>query len=327
MPAASTGSIPSERFRYRHLARRPAAHFETLYRADPARNREEVVSGLGLSVARWIVEAPRNDSRREHRGRWLGHFASSCRVRLKVRWLRKRRSPKTQYRSGPTSQHATNLTYSTPLAGLLPESVHSDDKGFPALIIFRADIEGLSAPHSSGAHPTEATDWDAVRWQLRAMSPGARIGKITFPKSATDFSLIQAESGDKQELEIFAEPGSGAFLGSKNKVAWLDPSVDFHQDLLSGNRSGALHRPHWHRLVELEPERPDRLAGGPAGLEARAGVPKSGPWRRVNYELHKWGGLWANALLLVISATGIILAYPDAFRSAAKSVSKPRVGR
>jgi signal transduction histidine kinase len=31
--------------------------FERFYRADPARNREEGGSGLGLSIARWIVEA------------------------------------------------------------------------------------------------------------------------------------------------------------------------------------------------------------------------------------------------------------------------------
>jgi uncharacterized iron-regulated membrane protein len=196
-----------------------------------------------------------------------------------------------------------------------------------ALIIFRADIEGLSAPHSSGARPSEGTAWDAIQRQLRAVNPAARITKIEFPVLASGALLIQAESGDKQELEIFAEPGSGAFLGFKKKVAWLDWLVDLHQNLLSGKRGRALTGIIGIALLGLSLSGLTSWLAGRRDWKRALALPKSGPWRRVNYELHKCGGLWANAMLVVISATGIILAYPDAFKSAAKPVSKQRMGR
>jgi signal transduction histidine kinase len=39
--------------------------FERFYRADPSRNRSEGGSGLGLSIAKWIVESHRAEIQAE----------------------------------------------------------------------------------------------------------------------------------------------------------------------------------------------------------------------------------------------------------------------
>lgn len=57
---------------------------------------------------------------------------------------------------------------------------------------------------------------------------------------------------------------------------------------------------------------------GTRNWRAWVSVRRQGSTRRFHFELHRASGLWAYGFLVVMSFTGIGLAYPDSFRQAAE---------
>jgi uncharacterized iron-regulated membrane protein len=188
------------------------------------------------------------------------------------------------------------------------------------VIIFRSKIESVGAPRSTAAVPADGSTFAVMQGQLDTQYPGSRITKILFPETSMDVIVLQAEISERKKVELYADPGTGALLGPKKSVAWLDWLVDLHQNLLMGKTGRALTGIIGSALLLLSLSGLISWLAGQRDWKRTLAVPKGGPWRRVNYELHKWGGLWANLLLIVVSATGIILAYPDTFRATVGTV-------
>lgn len=187
------------------------------------------------------------------------------------------------------------------------------------IIAFRPTIESALAPKVQ--HDSRPVSLAAIEQRFVTAHPGARITRITIPQEPAGLVLIQAEGRDRNRLEIYIETASGRELGPRRTLNWLDWAVDLHQNLLMGKQGRAVTGAIGIALLLIA------LSGLTAWFvgarEWRRGfaMPRKGPWRRANYELHRWAGLWANVFLLAVSLTGIVLAYPESFQRAVRLIT------
>jgi len=198
------------------------------------------------------------------------------------------------------------------------------------LIVFRSDIEGMSAPpvakQNLGARPARGT-WLEIERQLSSMNPDAHISRVVFPPSAGGLLLIQTATKDKRRVEFFADAESGKILCVKQPVAWLNWVVDLHQNLLIGKTGRAATGIIGAALLLLSLSGLASWLTGRRDWKRALALPRGGPWQRVNFELHRWPGLWLNLLLIVVSFTGIVLAYPGFFSVEQRSSMSSRKTR
>lgn len=189
------------------------------------------------------------------------------------------------------------------------------------IVVFRPYIDGVAAPKVSG-RPTNLTAVQAALGaDLTSVHTRARVTRIVFPESSTEPLLVQTESADKQRTQLFVDPASGTPLGTKPKIAWLDWTVDLHQNLLAGKTGRAVTGVIGIALFLMSVSGLISWLAGRRDWKRTLAVPQKAPFRRMNYEGHIWAGLWTNLLLAVISFTGIMLAYPNAFEQGIRMMS------
>ena len=192
------------------------------------------------------------------------------------------------------------------------------------IAVFRPVIENATAPRvpSRGSFSSLAP----VELAFAGAHPGARMTRVTIPEQSPGLILIQAETSDKQHLELYFDAASGRELGPRRTVNWIDWVVDLHQNLLMGKTGRSLTGIIGCALLFSAISGLLAWLAGPRERKRGIALPSRGPWRRTNYELHRWAGLWVNALLLEVSFTGIVLAYPDSFQQAVRFVTRePRL--
>jgi uncharacterized iron-regulated membrane protein len=199
------------------------------------------------------------------------------------------------------------------------------------VIIFRSQIEDSIAPRVTNtvANGSPAS-LDVMAKNLDAIWPGARITRVTFPESADRPLLVQADGAGlaanprnraMKRMLLFFDPWSGQALGEKRTLAWLDWIVDLHQNLLSGKTGRAWTGAIGAGLFLMSATGLFSWLAGSRDWKRTLALPRKGPWRRVNFHAHKWAGLWTNVLLIVVSSTGMVLAWPDAFQQAIRTVT------
>jgi uncharacterized iron-regulated membrane protein len=180
-----------------------------------------------------------------------------------------------------------------------------------AIIIFRSQIEASVAPKT--AHKiTAAASLSAVAKSLDTL-PGTRITRVTFPDTIDGPLLVQADGAGKKHMLLYFDPSTGQSLGEKPTLAWLDWLVDLHQNLLSGKTGRAWAGLIGAALFLISVSGLLSWLAGSRDWKRTLAVPQKGPWRRVNFQAHKWAGLWTNVLLIVVSFTGMVLAWPEVF--------------
>jgi uncharacterized iron-regulated membrane protein len=188
------------------------------------------------------------------------------------------------------------------------------------IIVFRSQLEDSITPKlTNGA--SSGGSLAAVAKNLDARFPGARITRITFPDSPDRPLLVQAISTGQTHLLLFFDPSSGQPLGEKRALAWLDWIVDFHQNLFSGKTGRAWTGAIGVALFLLSASGLFSWLVGPRNWKRTLALPQKGPWLRVNFQTHKWAGLWVNALLIIVASTGMVLAWPDTFQQAIRAVT------
>jgi uncharacterized iron-regulated membrane protein len=179
------------------------------------------------------------------------------------------------------------------------------------IIVFRPIIEDATAPQGTSS----VVKLELIEQNLASIHPGAHISHVIFPESSTSPVLVQAETKEKKRFQEFFDGSSGQPLGPKKKLAWLDWIVDLHQNLLLGKTGRALTGVIGGALLLMSISGLASWLSGQRDWKRALAVPGKGPWRRVNYHAHKWTGLWSNLLLIAVSFTGIVLAFPDAFQA------------
>lgn len=178
------------------------------------------------------------------------------------------------------------------------------------IIEFRPILERIAAPKVPGG-TAGAAALVAVEHGLTSVYPGARVSAIGFPETPREPLLVQAETPDQQRLQVFIDPASGRVLGVKRKWAWLDWTVDLHQNLLMGKTGRSLTGIIGAALLLLSLSGLFSWLAGRRDWKRTLAPPPGGTWRRVTYHWHVFAGLWVNLFLVVVSLSGIALAYPD----------------
>ena len=179
------------------------------------------------------------------------------------------------------------------------------------VIVFRPVFESWAAPR-----PNSGSAFASLAPMERSFAesyPSARISSVTISETSPGLLLVQAQVGGKRRSQIYFDAADGQELGPKKTIAWLDWLADLHQNLLMGKSGRALTGVIGIALLLIALSGIISWLAGARDWRRGLALPRMGPWRRTNYELHRWAGLWANLLLLTVSLTGIVLAYPELF--------------
>jgi uncharacterized iron-regulated membrane protein len=197
------------------------------------------------------------------------------------------------------------------------------------IIVFKPALEGAAAPQTKSGRAFASLG--AMERSFAAASPGARITRVTIPDNSPGLLLVQAETESRQRVQVYFDAASGRDLGAQKSLSWLEWITDLHQNLLMGKTGRRLTGMIGFALLFVAFSGIVSWLVGARNWKRGFAIPKGGPWRRINYESHRYAGLWANILLLTVSLTGIILAYPDTFqavvRLAANEQRTPREDR
>lgn len=180
-----------------------------------------------------------------------------------------------------------------------------------SIAVFRPELESAFSPKVASS--VTRADLDEVVSRVLAANSGARLTRVLLPAPARNTFVLILESGANRARRVVVDADTGAVAGELS-MPWLDWIIDLHHNLLAGHAGrrivgvvgvillivsvtglslSLLRRPSWKALVTVR---------------------TNGPSRRFYYELHRATGLWACALLTVLSFTGIALAYPEASR-------------
>ena len=180
-----------------------------------------------------------------------------------------------------------------------------------SLIVFRGGIESRLRPRwmpRSGARPalvlTEASRNIGRQW------PGASIESLNFPVRTGEPYEFVIRGADRHQVRVFTDCRSGEVLGTF-ELAWLDWIVDLHHNLrlgaagkqvvgaiglglfaasLTGLALWLMRKPNWKTALLIQ---------------------RKGSWKRLHFDMHRSAGLLSNVVLLIISTTGISMAYPE----------------
>jgi uncharacterized iron-regulated membrane protein len=184
-----------------------------------------------------------------------------------------------------------------------------------SIVVFRQADRPFRAGVSSGA-----ISLDRAAGEVSRFVPGARVTRARFPILPGDPYVFQIRSAGEQTERVAFDGASGRVLGLLPAVSWMDWMIDLHRNLLSGKvgrkivgavgilslvlsltavilwlASGA----HWKEFTRI----------------------RSGAQIRFYFELHRAIGLWSVCFVVLLSATGIALAYSDWARSVWESAT------
>jgi uncharacterized iron-regulated membrane protein len=182
-----------------------------------------------------------------------------------------------------------------------------------SIIVFRQEVE--SPPRLRNAEAANQMSLDAAAREIGRVESGARVTRVRFPTDRSEPYVFQLRAADKRTRRVVFDASSGQVTGELRKVAWMDWMIDLHRNVLFakpgrqavggiGILSFALAATGL--LLWL-------LNGG--NLRALVTV-RTGPARRFNLELHRAAGLWTLVFVMLLSATGVAISYPQTFRNA-----------
>ncbi|MCU1258508.1 MAG: hypothetical protein JWO80_1393 [Bryobacterales bacterium] len=201
--------------------------------------------------------------------------------------------------------------------------------GSGSVIVFRADLERALRPHWHAAGQNRpASPLLESEAAVRRRWPGATLLRVTLPDAPGEPYRYQIRANGVV-FHVFCDAATGEILGVFD-LPWLDWIIDFHHNLrlagtgrqLTGLIGLGLFVASLTGLILWV------IRNQPWTVLFRVGW--RGPFRRRNFELHRTTGVFANVFLLILSATGISLAYPQTFRVAIEtltgtSAAPPRV--
>jgi uncharacterized iron-regulated membrane protein len=185
-----------------------------------------------------------------------------------------------------------------------------------SLIVFRHEVErSHRAKDGATGRPTHNVSFDAAAREISRLQPGARVTRVTFPSNPDDPYVFRIRSADNQTRSVIIDASSGQVRGELQKVAWLEWMIDLHRNVLAAKPGrgvvGGIG------IVAFALSATGLLLWLLSGGNWRALVTiRTKPSRRFNFELHRAAGLWAMCFMVVISLTGVGLAYPQTLRGA-----------
>jgi uncharacterized iron-regulated membrane protein len=190
-----------------------------------------------------------------------------------------------------------------------------------SVIVFRTEVDRAPLPHirtTAGSAPRmRLTD---AEHEIARLQPGARVTRIYLPQDASDPYLFQIRTADDQTRRVVIDPSSGKPVGELKKAAWMDWMIDLHRNVLVGKTGRKIVGGIGVLGVILGAT--GLLLWVIRGINWRSLVTiRKQPVRRFNFELHRVSGLWTLWYVLLLSLTGVVLAYPQTMRDAWQRVT------
>lgn len=191
-----------------------------------------------------------------------------------------------------------------------------------SLLVYRADIEKMLRPnwhaHSTTRSPQPLSEAER---NIKARFPNSTLQHV----SLSEFEFTIRDRG--KQTHVYCDPLTGELLGTF-KVPWLDWRVGLHHNLRLG--------PAGRQIVGAIGIALFLTSISGLALWLWRGVLRNGTWRSVfqidwrrrktaNFQLHRLSGLAANVFLLILSSTGIVLGFPQTFRSLVKEPTRVTV--
>ncbi|MFN3648223.1 MAG: PepSY-associated TM helix domain-containing protein [Armatimonadota bacterium] len=194
-----------------------------------------------------------------------------------------------------------------------------------SLLVFSPEIDALLHPRllrasapSTARQNSPAVSLDAVLSTVRSAYPEHRLQQILPPGTPEETYEIWLNG---RELRVYVDPASGAILGTRSlrgdPVSFL---FDFHAHLLAGDAGETVVGTGGLLLIFLGVT--GVVLWWPKQLRQGLTVQWRASWKRVNFDLHRVGGILAVPLLLLIALTGAALVFGTFFTEAAYRLTR-----
>lgn len=190
------------------------------------------------------------------------------------------------------------------------------------VLMYDEEIDAALNPELLRSAPADVrVPFQQVYAAVATSYPDDPISYVRMPRAAHE--TYEFTTAGAEPLEIFADPYTGAVLGARGVTEGFTNALwHLHVYLLSGENGErvmgvvgvlALLIVLTGLIVWLP-----RAARWWRGLIVR--WPSN--WKRVNFDLHRAGGIWSAAFLAVTAFTGAALIFHDAFLAAANGITR-----
>lgn len=185
-----------------------------------------------------------------------------------------------------------------------------------ALLVFEEEIQASMHPEWYHVHGDRKPNvsMDTLIGEVRSAYPDHRIYRIYVPTTRRDTYMVIVES-QNEFVTAFADPSTGAILGTVPKLSFMKTVWAVHANLLGGFTGRAVNCTLGLFVVLLA------VAGlvvwwpGTKRWWRAVGVNTSGKWTAVARSLHGAVGLWTFAFIVMFATTGSLYYFgPEFYR-------------
>lgn len=185
-----------------------------------------------------------------------------------------------------------------------------------SVIVFHQEAD---RPFRAGV-PSTAMSLDGAAGEVTRFASGARVMRVRFPILPGDPYVFQVRSAGGQTERVALDGASGKVLGALPSVSWMEWMIDLHRNLLSGKAGRKIVGAVGILALVLSLTAVILWLASGAGWKAFTRV-RAGGQKRFFFELHRAIGLWSLCFVMLLSGTGIALAYSDWARSVWESMT------
>lgn len=190
-----------------------------------------------------------------------------------------------------------------------------------SILVFDDEIDSALNPELLSVVPADETiPLQPVVDAVATAYPRHPISYIRLPRGPGETYEFTTAGADP--LEIFADPYRGEILGARGKTeGFINALFDLHVHLLSGETGERVMGVVG--LLTLLLVLTGIVVWWPGvrrwweGFAVRWGA----NWKRVNFDLHRAGGIWSAAFLAITASTGAGLIFHDAFLAGANWIT------
>lgn len=186
-----------------------------------------------------------------------------------------------------------------------------------SILVFGPEIDARLNPGLLRTSPTpERASLQAIVKAVATEYPQHPVSYIRMPRGPNETYEITTAGADP--LEVFADPYRGTILGARRTAdGFVNVLHELHVHLLSGETGEQVMG--FVGLLAL-------LLVMSGGIVWWPGIRRwwegftlrwRASWKRINFDLHRVGGIWSAAFLLLTAGTGAALVFHDAFLAGA----------
>lgn len=190
-------------------------------------------------------------------------------------------------------------------------------------LVFRDEIDRALNPHLlvvAPVAPGPARPLQPALDALAARFPDEPATRLRMPRRPD--ASVEVWLGAAPTRYAYVDPGTGRLLGDRRPTEFLTGWLfDLHAHLLAGEAGHQLAGWAAWGLVGLTLSGLVAWWPGRGKVRLALGVARGRGARRRTYDLHRAGGFWASALLLVSAVTGASLVFHEAFQGALDRVT------